>query len=100
LNPDAFTGASQRFRCSATIAPVAAGPAWLGTSPYPRIFSWMPGSASACPTAFVGASQVMLGTDWPHQVHDARGALGKIDTLGADQREAVRGGNALRVFGL
>lgn len=48
----------------------------------------------------VGASQVMLGTDWPHQVHDVKGALGKIDTLGADVREAVRGGNALRVFGL
>jgi aminocarboxymuconate-semialdehyde decarboxylase len=47
-----------------------------------------------------GASQVMLGTDWPHRVHEADVAVSRLDALPAAQREAVRGGNALRVFGL
>jgi aminocarboxymuconate-semialdehyde decarboxylase len=47
-----------------------------------------------------GASQVMLGTDWPHRVHEADVAVSRLDALPAAQRDAVRGGNALRVFGL
>lgn len=50
--------------------------------------------------SIAGPSQVMLGTDWPHQVHDVAGAVRKVDMLGPGQREAVRGGNAVRVFGL
>ena len=48
----------------------------------------------------VGASQVMFGTDWPHQVHDTPGAFANTATLPAQARDAIRGGNAQRVFGL
>jgi aminocarboxymuconate-semialdehyde decarboxylase len=47
-----------------------------------------------------GASQVMLGTDWPHRVHEADVAVSRLDALPADQRDAIRSGNAVRVFGL
>ncbi|MEY2619871.1 MAG: hypothetical protein RL522_2873 [Pseudomonadota bacterium] len=48
----------------------------------------------------VGASQVMFGTDWPHQVHDTPGSLKHTGLFPADTRDAIRGGNAQRVFGL
>jgi aminocarboxymuconate-semialdehyde decarboxylase len=48
----------------------------------------------------VGAEQVMFGTDWPHQVHDVVGSLANTAALPADQRDAIRGGNALRLFQL
>ena len=48
----------------------------------------------------VGASQVMLGTDWPHRVHEADVAVSRLDALPAAQGDAIRGGNAARIFGL
>ena len=48
----------------------------------------------------VGPSQVMFGTDWPHQVHDVRGAFANTALLPPAQCRALRGDNALRVFGL
>lgn len=48
----------------------------------------------------VGADRVMFGTDWPHQVHDIRGAFTNTAQLPKEQCDAVRGGNALKVFGL
>ncbi len=50
--------------------------------------------------ATVGADHVMFGTDWPHQVHDTPGAFANTELLPADQRQAVRGGTAARLFGL
>ena len=47
----------------------------------------------------VGADQVMFGTDWPHQVHDTRGAFANTARLPKAQSDAVRGSNALKVFG-
>lgn len=47
-----------------------------------------------------GVSQVMLGTDWPHRVHEADVAVSRLDALPAAQREAIRSGNAARVFRL
>ncbi len=47
-----------------------------------------------------GASQVMLGTDWPHRVHEADVAVSRLDALPAAQRDAIRSGNAIRIFGL
>jgi aminocarboxymuconate-semialdehyde decarboxylase len=47
----------------------------------------------------VGADQVMFGTDWPHQVHDTKGAFANTARLEQAQCNAVRGGNALKVFG-
>jgi aminocarboxymuconate-semialdehyde decarboxylase len=48
----------------------------------------------------VGPDRVLFGTDWPHQVHDVAGSLANTGALPADQREAIRGTNALRLFGL
>lgn len=48
----------------------------------------------------VGADRVMFGTDWPHQVHDIKGSLAHTAALPKDQCEAIRGGNAKRVFKL
>jgi aminocarboxymuconate-semialdehyde decarboxylase len=48
----------------------------------------------------VGAERVMLGTDWPHQVHDTKGAFANTARLPEAQCAAVRSGNAARVFGL
>ena len=48
----------------------------------------------------VGEEQVMLGTDWPHWVHDTRGAFANTAQLPASQMRAVRGANAQRLFGL
>lgn len=48
----------------------------------------------------VGEEHVMLGTDWPHWVHDTAGALAHTAQLPASQMRAIRGTNALRVFGL
>jgi aminocarboxymuconate-semialdehyde decarboxylase len=47
-----------------------------------------------------GVGQVMYGSDYPHNIGDMKGILARVDALPADQREAVRGGNAQRVFGL
>lgn len=48
----------------------------------------------------VGESQVMFGTDWPHQVHDVKGAFANTARLPAAQMNAVRSGNAQRLFKL
>jgi aminocarboxymuconate-semialdehyde decarboxylase len=48
----------------------------------------------------VGPDRVLFGTDWPHQVHDVVGSLANTAALPPDQRDAIRGSNALRLFGL
>jgi len=48
----------------------------------------------------VGAERVMFGTDWPHQVHDTKGAFANTAALPEDQTKAVRSGNAERIFAL
>jgi aminocarboxymuconate-semialdehyde decarboxylase len=48
----------------------------------------------------VGAEHVMLGTDWPHWVHDTKGAFANTARLPEPQTSAVRAGNARRVFNL
>lgn len=50
--------------------------------------------------SIVGADHVMLGTDWPHWVHDTKGAFANTAQLPEEQMRAVRGANARRVFGL
>jgi aminocarboxymuconate-semialdehyde decarboxylase len=47
-----------------------------------------------------GAERVMYGSDYPHNIGDMAGCLARVDALPAGQREAVRGGNALRIFNL
>jgi len=41
----------------------------------------------------------MFGTDWPHQVHDTKGAFANTALLSPSTCADVRGGNAIRVFG-
>src|SRR4029078_922150 len=48
----------------------------------------------------VGADHVMLGTDWPQQVHDTKGAFANSARLPEGQSSAVRSANAQRIFKL
>jgi aminocarboxymuconate-semialdehyde decarboxylase len=48
----------------------------------------------------VGEEHVMFGTDWPHQVHDTKGAFANTAQLSAQTCAAIRGGNALKVFNI
>jgi aminocarboxymuconate-semialdehyde decarboxylase len=47
-----------------------------------------------------GADRVMYGSDYPHNIGDMQGCLARVDALPQQQRQAVRGGNAARIFGL
>jgi aminocarboxymuconate-semialdehyde decarboxylase len=47
----------------------------------------------------VGPEHVMFGTDWPHWVHDTKGAFANTAQLPEGQMKAVREGNAVKVFG-
>ncbi|HEY6894044.1 MAG TPA: amidohydrolase family protein [Rhodanobacteraceae bacterium] len=48
----------------------------------------------------VGAEHVMLGTDWPHQVHDTKGAFANTAALPEGEASAIRSKNAVRIFAL
>jgi aminocarboxymuconate-semialdehyde decarboxylase len=47
-----------------------------------------------------GMENVLYGSDYPHNIGDMKGCLARVDTLPPAQRDAVRGGNALRIFKL
>ncbi len=47
-----------------------------------------------------GADKVMYGSDHPHNIGDMAGCLARVDSLPAAERDAVRGGNATRIFRL
>ncbi|HXM83169.1 MAG TPA: amidohydrolase family protein [Burkholderiales bacterium] len=47
-----------------------------------------------------GEDAVLYGSDYPHNIGDMKGCLARIDALPPAQRDAVRGGNALRIFRL
>ena len=47
-----------------------------------------------------GDTQVLYGSDYPHNIGDMKGCLARVDALPAAQRDAVRGGNAMRIFSL
>ncbi|MDF2463744.1 MAG: hypothetical protein K0Q43_1979 [Ramlibacter sp.] len=49
--------------------------------------------------SIVGEDHVMLGTDWPHWVHDTKGAFANTAQLPEGQMSKVRAENAVRVFG-
>ncbi len=50
--------------------------------------------------ATVGADRVMYGSDYPFLIGDMVGVRERVDKLPAPQRDAVRGGNARRLFQL
>jgi aminocarboxymuconate-semialdehyde decarboxylase len=47
-----------------------------------------------------GADKVLYGSDYPHNIGDMKGCLARVDALPGAQRDAVRGGNAMRIFKL
>jgi aminocarboxymuconate-semialdehyde decarboxylase len=47
-----------------------------------------------------GAERVLYGSDYPHNIGDMKGCLARVDALPPAQRDAVRGGNAQRIFRL
>ncbi len=47
-----------------------------------------------------GADKMMYGSDYPHDIGDMKGCLARVDALPPDQRKAVRGANAARIFKL
>jgi aminocarboxymuconate-semialdehyde decarboxylase len=49
--------------------------------------------------SIVGHERVMFGTDWPHWVHDTKGAFANTAALPEAQMNAVRSRNAERIFG-
>lgn len=46
----------------------------------------------------VGSSQVLFGSDYPHIVGDMAGMLANVHTLDHGSVDAIRGGNAERIF--
>ncbi len=56
-------------------------------------------SLRAC-IELAGAAHVLYGSDYPHQTGDMKGCLARVDALPPDQRDAIRGANALRIFEL
>ena len=47
-----------------------------------------------------GVDNVLYGSDYPHNIGDMKGCLARVDALPPAQRDAVRGGNAMRIFRL
>jgi aminocarboxymuconate-semialdehyde decarboxylase len=47
-----------------------------------------------------GPENVLYGSDYPHNIGDMIGCLGRVDALGGETRHLVRGRNAERIFKL
>ncbi|HUQ24634.1 MAG TPA: amidohydrolase family protein [Burkholderiales bacterium] len=47
-----------------------------------------------------GETNVLYGSDYPHNIGDMKGCLARVDALAPAARDAVRGGNAARIFAL
>ena len=51
-------------------------------------------------TSVFGDGVLMYGSDYPHNIGDMKGCLARVDALPQATRDAVRGGNAARIFAL
>ena len=47
-----------------------------------------------------GEGNVMYGSDWPHNIGDMKGCLGRVNSLASRARKAVSSANAERIFKL
>ena len=47
-----------------------------------------------------GSDKLLYGSDYPHNVGDMKGCLARVEALPSEVRDAVKGGNASRLFGL
>jgi aminocarboxymuconate-semialdehyde decarboxylase len=48
----------------------------------------------------VGADRVLYGSDYPFTIGDMKGILARVDSLPGHHRDAIRSGNAARLFDL
>lgn len=48
----------------------------------------------------VGVDRVLYGSDYPFLIGDMTGVLARVDALGGETANAIRGGNAARLFNL
>jgi aminocarboxymuconate-semialdehyde decarboxylase len=48
----------------------------------------------------VGTDRVLYGSDYPFSIGDMKGVLARVDALPGEQRDAIRSGNAARLFDL
>jgi aminocarboxymuconate-semialdehyde decarboxylase len=48
----------------------------------------------------VGPDNVLYGSDYPHNIGDITGCLGRVNSLAEGVRQAVRGRNAQRIFNI
>jgi aminocarboxymuconate-semialdehyde decarboxylase len=48
----------------------------------------------------VGPERVLYGSDYPFSIGDMKGILARVDALPAERRDAIRSGNAERLFDL
>jgi aminocarboxymuconate-semialdehyde decarboxylase len=46
----------------------------------------------------VGSDRVLYGSDYPFSIGDMKGILARVDALPAERRDAIRSGNAERLF--
>jgi len=46
----------------------------------------------------VGADRVMYGSDYPFSIGDLPGVLKRVDVLAPGARDAIRSGNAMKLF--
>jgi aminocarboxymuconate-semialdehyde decarboxylase len=69
----------------------------------PRIYAdavvFSPDMLELCVKTF-GADNVLYGSDYPHTIGDMPGCLRRVNALSDAARDKVRGGNAVRLFGL
>jgi aminocarboxymuconate-semialdehyde decarboxylase len=48
----------------------------------------------------IGPDNVLYGSDYPHNIGDITGCLGRVNALAEGVRQSVRGKNALRIFNI
>ncbi|HIB21862.1 MAG TPA: amidohydrolase, partial [Rhodospirillales bacterium] len=47
-----------------------------------------------------GSEKLLYGSDYPHNVGDMEGCLSRVEALPSNVQNAVKGGNAMKLFGL
>jgi aminocarboxymuconate-semialdehyde decarboxylase len=61
---------------------------------------YSPAALNLCLEAAGSDERVLYGSDYPHNIGDMTGCLGRVDALPASTSRKLRGANAVRLFGL
>ena len=50
----------------------------------------------------VGPEHLLYGSDYPHNIGDMKGCANRVEALsvGEEEKELIRSGNAVKLFGL